>query len=469
MRPFLLKIPIPFTDIFLPIHSYGFMLAMAFLFALLLSARQARQQGEDPDHAYGLIYWVLISAILGARLMYGLVNYSSFASQPWKILFVWEGGLVYYGGLLAALFGSIFYVRKHGLNYWKWADFVAPGIALGLAFGRTGCFLVGCCHGKQCAHDFPLALTFPDATIGVAGIPLFPTQLWAIAGNLAICVFLYFLIRPRKTFHGQVMALFLLVYSVFRSGVELWRGDDRGFWTLFEIGGTPGVTANTPGLMGKLVYFENLSELSAGLYAVRLTTSQLVSLATAAFAIAVYFIQRRRAPVRAAEKEKNVKGKAATAAVVIMLAAALMVSSCSMKSRSLRMDEVESIEGLTGTSAENEAELLSARVESLWTELTSQKLTAYITKKKISPYFRTQKELSEFIAIYASLFRELSFDREIVKKYRVNKIVLEQNGVIARVDMTIWGKIYFIWQAKIHESQQWIKSDGQWYLVPQAY
>ena len=208
MRPYIIQIPIPFTDILLPIHSYGFMLAMGFLSAIFLLGILARKAGESEDHVYGLAYVVVFSSILGSRLFHCIVYWENYISEPWRALFVWEGGLVFYGGLLAASIAPYFYFRKYHLNYWKWADMSAPGIALGLAWGRMGCFMVGCCHGKTCPADFPLALTFPPTTIGVAGVPLYPTQLWSIGANLLIFAALWFIVYPRKKFHGQVMAIF---------------------------------------------------------------------------------------------------------------------------------------------------------------------------------------------------------------------------------------------------------------------
>lgn len=305
MRPFLLRIHIPFLDKILPIHSYGFMLAMAFLTGILLMVRQARQQGEQEDDVYGMAYWVVISAILGSRLFHCIVYWEHYIHEPWRVLYVWEGGLVFYGGLIAASLAPYIYFRKHNLDYWKWADMAAPTIALGLAFGRTGCLLVGCCHGKACSPDFPLAMTFPAETIGRAGVPLYPTQLWSILANLAIFALLYFYFRPRKTFHGQVMAVFIALYGIVRSVIELWRDDPRGFLTLFHLNATPGISGETPGLFGKLVYFEALKEGTAGNYALRLSESQLVSIVMLGIAVGIFFMRRNKGAV------ENKQGKSA--------------------------------------------------------------------------------------------------------------------------------------------------------------
>jgi len=153
----------------------------------------------------------------------------------------------------------------------------------------------------------------------------------------------------------------------------------------------------------------------------------------------------------------------------LLIATMFLTASCTVKTVKLRLEEDDNVEALTGLEYEPDLANLEGRAHELWTELTTQKLTAHITKRKIAAYFKNSKELSEFIAIYASLFRELNFDREIVRSYKINNITLEQNGVIALVDITIKGRIYFVWQGKLHEVQKWVKSKGQWYLTPEAY
>ncbi len=300
MRPYLIKISIPFSDIILPIHSYGFMLALAFVSAILVASRQVKKQGEAEDDLFNLAYWIVISSILGSRFFHCFVYWENYAAEPWRIFFVWEGGLVYYGGLLAAILAAIIFLRVKGLSFWKWADIIAPTIALGLVFGRTGCLLVGCCYGKPCPVDHAMALSFPSETVGIAGVPLYPTQIWSMAGNLLIFAITYFVILPQKKYHGQVLAWFLILYGIFRTGVEFWRADPRGFATLFHISGPPGATVDsTTGLFSKLLFFEALWEKSPGIFAFQISESQLVSLLLFVFAALLMIVQRKRAPVSA--------------------------------------------------------------------------------------------------------------------------------------------------------------------------
>jgi len=154
---------------------------------------------------------------------------------------------------------------------------------------------------------------------------------------------------------------------------------------------------------------------------------------------------------------------------ILVFCVCLCVLSCAVKTESLRLEEFETTPSLSASEAASETKRLSRRVNALWGDLEKLKLTTFLTKKKIAPYFETEKDLTEFIAIYASLMRQLNFDREVVLKYRVNEIKIEPNGVIARVDVEIWGRIYFLWYGKIHEIQRWERSEGRWYLRPEAY
>lgn len=309
MRPYLFKIPIPFLDKEIPVHGYGFMLAMGFLLAILLVLRLAKKQGENEDHVYNLAYWVVISSILGSRIFHCIVEWELYAGQPWRAFYVWEGGLVYYGGLIGALIASSVYVRIYKINFFKWADMAAPGIALGLVFGRLGCFMVGCCHGKVCPADYWGALTFPPESVGdLNGLPLYPTQLWALFANLGIFLFLYFVVLPRKKFHGQVLGIFLVIYSFTRSIIEFWRADHRGFVDLFTISGPAGATTETTtGLFSKLLFFEALLEKSPGIFSFRISESQFVSIFAVVFVLIFFFVQAKRAPVQTATEKTGPK------------------------------------------------------------------------------------------------------------------------------------------------------------------
>jgi len=227
MHPILFEIPrIEFLNWVIgpiPIRLYGLMIGLGFIIGIYLAARQAKKEGVNPDRVLDLGVYMLLTAIVGSRLLFVLTNLQEFAGKPLEAFALWKGGLVFYGGLLAAVPVGIWYLRRHGLPVWKTADIMAPSIALGQAFGRLGCFFAGCCFGAPCSG--PVCITFHDPhSLAPLGVPLFPTQLMESAGSLLIFGALL-LLRRSKKFDGQVFWLYALLYAVLRFIIEFFRGD----------------------------------------------------------------------------------------------------------------------------------------------------------------------------------------------------------------------------------------------------
>jgi phosphatidylglycerol:prolipoprotein diacylglycerol transferase len=227
MHPILFEIPrIEFLNWTLgpvPIRLYGLMIGLGFILGIFLAARQARKEGVSPERVLDLGVFVLLAAIVGSRVLFVLTNLHEFASKPLDAFALWRGGLVFYGGLLAAVPVGIWYLKKHEMPVWKTMDIMAPSIALGQAFGRLGCFSAGCCYGAPSSGFFSVVFNDPHS-LAPLGIPLFPTQLVESAGNLLIFLLLL-LVRRYKTFDGQVFWLYALLYAVLRFVIEFFRGD----------------------------------------------------------------------------------------------------------------------------------------------------------------------------------------------------------------------------------------------------
>ena len=130
----------------LPIRMYGLMIGIGFLLSMYLASKQAKKERVSPDRVLDMGIYLLLAAIVGSRALYVLTNLHEFARNPLDVFAVWKGGLVFYGGLLAAAPTGIWYVKKHKLPVWKIADITAPYIALGHGVGRLGCFFAGCCY-----------------------------------------------------------------------------------------------------------------------------------------------------------------------------------------------------------------------------------------------------------------------------------------------------------------------------------
>ncbi|MBF0387092.1 MAG: prolipoprotein diacylglyceryl transferase [Candidatus Omnitrophica bacterium] len=216
----------------LAIYSYGLMLALAVFVSARLLAREARVIGIEADTVYDLVFWVVISGIVGARIFYILLNLGFFIDAPFEILMLQKGGLAWQGSFAGGLLAGLLFIRRRKLALWPLLDIVAPYIALGSAIGRIGCLLNGCCYGR--AADW--GLYFP-----AWGERLVPTQIFMSAGQLLIFLILRSLVlasraRPdgaRKIFYaGRIFILYLMLSSLERFGVEFWRADHVLYWGL---------------------------------------------------------------------------------------------------------------------------------------------------------------------------------------------------------------------------------------------
>lgn len=230
----------------LKVFGYGMMLFLAFLATMNLASRVARREKLDPDVIYDMALTVFIGGLVGARLFYVLQYWGVRVHRIVDVFKVWEGGIVLYGSVIggAAAFFLFRIIRPFPLR--PYLDVVAPSLALGVAIGRMGCFLNGCCFGDVC--NLPWAVSFPEPSppwqshaashlIGSNAhwsLPVHPTQLYSVADGLILCVLLlaYFPIRRRD---GEVMALLMVTYPVTRVLIEYLRSDERIFFAGMTI------------------------------------------------------------------------------------------------------------------------------------------------------------------------------------------------------------------------------------------
>ncbi|MGP0630495.1 prolipoprotein diacylglyceryl transferase [Nitrospina sp. 32_T5] len=221
MHPILLEFGI------VKIFTYGLLVATGFFVGIVLAARQGQKEGLDSGRILDLCFYLLIASILGGRLLYVIVEYRYFASNPLEMLKFWKGGLVYYGGLMAAVATAWYFMRKFDLPFWKTADVLAPSIAIGQAIGRWGCFFAGCCYGVR--TDAPWAITFTNLdSLAPLNVPLHPTQIY-LSLNALVIFFVLLWVQKKKRFDGQVLLTYGILYSIGRFIIEFYRGDDRGY------------------------------------------------------------------------------------------------------------------------------------------------------------------------------------------------------------------------------------------------
>ncbi len=266
MHPVLFKIP--FID--WPLHTYGVLIVTGFLMAMFIAWKEALRQGEYVDDVLDFAFWALLGGMIGARIVFIMVNWKQyFVDQPWDtvlgvsvpaVLVVWKGGLVFYGAALGGFASFLIYTNSRGIlgvNKLKLADMMIVGLPLAAGMGRLGCVAAGCCWGDGAytldvdGHfhsTIPLAIQFPKGSLAYSSLvnsetgairtamqqigataPLIPIQLVDAFGEVGLFFALLF-VRSRKWFHGQVLLSYGLLYPIWRSTLEVFRGDgERGY------------------------------------------------------------------------------------------------------------------------------------------------------------------------------------------------------------------------------------------------
>ncbi|MGV3722655.1 MAG: prolipoprotein diacylglyceryl transferase [Actinomycetota bacterium] len=213
MLPRLIEIG-PFT-----LHSFGLMVILGFGSGLWLAARLARQRGLPGDAFIDAAVLTLFASVIGARLLFVALNWDEYSRSVLEVAALWRGGMSFHGGVIAGVLSGVFYMRWRRIPVGAMADAAAPGLAVGYAVGRIGCFLNGCCYGVP--TDLPWGVHFP----GVGGDPAahyHPAQLYATIINLLLAALLVrAYARPHRV--GQIMALYVCGYSIYRFLIESLR------------------------------------------------------------------------------------------------------------------------------------------------------------------------------------------------------------------------------------------------------
>ncbi len=232
-----------------PVTTYGIFLAIGMLLALFVASRLGARDGLPRERIYDLGLWVLVGGLVGSKILMLLIedNVNVFSFD-----FLRSGG-VFYGGLIGGFLAVVILVRLYKLPFWKVADAFAPGLALGQAFGRQGCFAAGCCWGKP--TDLWWGVHFTESGHDYTGVPVYgpdggdlflhPTQLIESFTMVAVFGLLFWLHRHKK-FDGQILIAYGIIYSIFRFSIEFIRDDPRGdlfgFTTLTGLSTSQGIS-----------------------------------------------------------------------------------------------------------------------------------------------------------------------------------------------------------------------------------
>ena len=218
MHPILFKIG-PIT-----IYTYGVMVALGIFFGSLILVKLSEREGIKREDVVDTAFWSIVAGFVGARLFFFLYNPEYL--KPWyRIFYIWEGGLVWYGGVVFGALTAIYFIKKRRIPVWKFADVIAIALSVGLGFGRIGCTMAGCCYGKVCHAPFAIVFTNPHSAAPL-NVPLWPTEPVSSAANFLIALILYILYRRGKV-PGEVFGFYLIFYGIFRFLIEFVRATPK--------------------------------------------------------------------------------------------------------------------------------------------------------------------------------------------------------------------------------------------------
>lgn len=231
----------------LNVPGYGFMIGIGFIVALLVGEYRAKKKGLNQESVIDMAIIAILCGFLGAKLLYIIVNFQEFIEAPGSV--IGRAGFVVYGGIIAGVLCCLLYCYVKKLSFLQYFDLIIPEVAIAQGFGRIGCFLAGCCYGRQ--TDSAFGVIFPEGSLAPAGVKLIPTQLISAAGDILFAVILIVISdvvfksvtygsrseddtesasRSRKFGHvaGDIGCLYLWMYGVGRFLIEFLRDDYRG-------------------------------------------------------------------------------------------------------------------------------------------------------------------------------------------------------------------------------------------------
>ena len=215
------------------IYGYGLMIAIGVLAAYFSATYRAKKYDLDPDKVFYVTVWAVIGGFGGAKLLYLITQLPAILQDP-SLLKDVRDGFVVYGGIIGGILAAWLYCKVAKLKFIKYFDLVMPSVALAQGFGRIGCFLAGCCYGRETTSRF--GVVFPEGGLAPAGVKLIPTQLISSAGDFLIMIVLLLYYRKNKKdgTPGNVGFLYMLLYGVGRFLVEFLRNDNRGGAWMFS-------------------------------------------------------------------------------------------------------------------------------------------------------------------------------------------------------------------------------------------
>lgn len=209
---------------FWQLRAYGVFVAISILVGIWWSAREAERRGVSRAVVYDLAWTVVLAGLAGARLWYVLFSEpAEYLARPWEILAVWHGGLSVHGALLAGFLAGVWFIRRRGLPFWRFADAVFSGLILGQTVGQIACLLNGDTYGKPTTLPWAITFTHPQS-MAPLGVPLHPIQVYELIAYGIVFLAVQRVARTARR-EGSAVLTYAVLYGVVRFAMEFFRGD----------------------------------------------------------------------------------------------------------------------------------------------------------------------------------------------------------------------------------------------------
>lgn len=221
------------------VHGYGLMIAIGFILAIIIGCLRAKKMKMNDEAVIDLAIIAIVSGFLGAKLLYIITEFPEFLENPLSV--IGSAGFVVYGGIISGVLCCMLYCRFKKLTFLEYFDLVMPEVALAQGFGRIGCFLAGCCYGRETTSS--IGVVFPEGSMAPAGVKLIPTQLFSAAGDFLIAGILMVIaykfsysavaardedLEQKHLLKGDIGCIYMLLYGIGRFVIEFFRNDERG-------------------------------------------------------------------------------------------------------------------------------------------------------------------------------------------------------------------------------------------------
>lgn len=211
------------------IPGYGFMIGIGFIIALFVGEFRAKRKGLKDEAVIDIAVIAAIMGFVGAKILFIIVDFKSFIHDP--LHFLGSSGFVIYGGIISGILCNMLYCKVKKLDFLTYFDLIMPEISIAQGFGRIGCFLAGCCYGKE--TDSVFSVVFPEGGQAPAGVALIPVQIYSAIGNFVIAVILIVFAdivfkKSKKSLPGDIASMYMVLYGIGRFGIEFFRNDYRG-------------------------------------------------------------------------------------------------------------------------------------------------------------------------------------------------------------------------------------------------